>query len=133
MILKSFTVECNDCSSLKTMIEKIDCSLYNLIKNKHNNERFNTEECFSIEQFKDLSHYKRIITKRIFSPKYPCDTYTNQDIISGAVRKLFGDWECSKCVNCDYPDVPFLDVPIDELETTSTSSTTTSTTTTTII
>lgn len=96
---------------------KIDCSLYNLIKNKSNNENYATDSYFSLSQFNSLSHYKRIIGKKIFNPNYPCPDIKSQDLIAQANRLLYGDSECSKCVNCD----PMLQ------DTTSTSTTSTTT------
>ena len=112
--------QCQDCLSLKTLIDRIDCSLYSLSRNRLNNQAYNTELCYSVAQSNQLSHLKRIVTKRIFNPNYPCESISAQDIIAKVSKNLYGDWECSKCVNCD---------PMDQEEDTTTTSTSTSSTT----
>lgn len=112
--------QCQDCISLKTLIERIDCSLSNLSKNKLNNIAYNAELCYSVAQSNQLSHLKRIVTKRIFNSNYPCSSVSAQDIIAKVSQNLYGDWECTKCVNCD---------PMDNFEDTTTTSTSTSSTT----
>lgn len=120
MLISPTITECLDCTSLKEMIEKIDCSLYELIRNKQNNESYNTDSYFSLSHFNNLSQYKRIIGKKIFNPTYPCKDISTKDLIAQANRLLYGDGECSKCVNCD---------PMDNSDNTTTSTSTTSTTT----
>src|SRR5688572_3487785 len=121
MLLSPQITECSDCLSLKEMMDKIDCSMYNLIKNKSNNENYSTESHFSMSQFSSLSHYKRIIGKRIFNPSYPSSDTAAQDLISQATKLLYGDTECSKCVNCDPMDNS---IPSDTTSTSTTSTTT---------
>lgn len=111
---------CQNCRSLKELISEIECSLYNLITNKWNNDRFNTDNYFSLEHFDALTHYKRIVTHRIFNTSYT--GIEAQDIISQVERLLYGELECTKCHDCDKR--PFFDTT-----TTTTSSTTSSSTT----
>lgn len=98
-MLKAYLKQCNNCQSLKDLLEDIDCSLYNLIRNKYNNEKFNVEEYFSLEHFKDLSRYKRILTYRIYNPNYT--RVNSQDLIAQVQKLIYGDTNCSRCFDCD--------------------------------
>lgn len=123
MQINPILTQCQDCISLKTLLERIDCSLYNLSRNRLNNEYYNTERCYSVEQSNHLSHLKRIVTKRIFNANYPSECTSAQDIIAAVSTQLYGDWTCSKCVNCDPMDNTSPDPDTD----TSSSSTTSTT------
>lgn len=72
--------------------------MYNLIRNKYNNDRFNTEDYFSIEHFKSLSHYKRILGIKIFNSRYT--GVEPQDLITQVSKILYGNLECSRCLEC---------------------------------
>lgn len=119
MLLSPQIVQCDNCMSLKDMLEKIDCSLFHLAKNRWNNEAFNVSLYTNMQRFKDLTTYRRIIHERVYNPCYMGRHIDSQDILAKAGRLLYGDGECSKCVSCS-----------DNTTTTTTTSTSTTTTTT---
>lgn len=98
MLLRPQINQCSNCKSLKELLAEIECSIYNLAHNKANNEKFNTSLYFSIEHFKSLTQYKRIITTRVFNPQYT--SIATQDIITQANKLIYGNTECSQCFQC---------------------------------
>lgn len=90
--------ECQNCQGLKQLLVKIDCSLNNFGRNKLNSENYNVETYYCKKTVKALSHYKRILSKRIYNPTY-ISCIDNQDLIFQVRRILFGD--CPKCITCE--------------------------------
>lgn len=132
MQLISTITQCNNCQSLKELIDKIECSLYLLLRNEQNNLKFNTELYFSTEHVKTLSHYKRILNARIFNPIYPDSGVKSQDLIARVNNLLYGDsTNCSRCLDCYEPITTTTSTSTTSTSTSSSTSTTTSTTTTT--
>ena len=118
MLLSPQIVQCDNCTSLKDMLEKIDCSLFHLVRNRWNNEAFNVSLYTDRRRFRDLATYRRIIEERIYNACYMGRHIDSLDIMAKAGRLLYGNDECSKCVSCSE-------------QTTTTTTTSTSTTTTT--
>lgn len=112
-MLKAQITECRECSSLKQLLKLLDCSLQNFLRNKLNNENYNVETYYCSDNVTALSHYKRILGRKIYNPTYMCDV-DNQDLIFQVRKILFGN--CSLCITC-------------EEDTTTTSTTITSSTT----
>lgn len=76
------TKDCSTCSTLKCLLPLIDKKLEKLIKNKWNTDSYAASLYFDDNVYSILLRYKRIISKRIFNPKYPSGEFDSQDLIS---------------------------------------------------
>lgn len=112
-MLTAQITNCRDCHSLKELLQSVECSLKNLLRNKLNNENYNVESYYCADTVKSLSQYKRIITRKVYNAEYLCKI-DNQDITFQVRKILFGT--CEPCITCDD-------------DTTSTTSSSTNTTT----
>lgn len=90
--------ECQECGSLKALLKLAECSIQNLLRNKLNNENYNVETYYCSNTVLSLSHYKRILSRKIYNPTYLCGV-DNQDIIAQVKKILFGT--CANCVKCE--------------------------------
>jgi hypothetical protein len=97
--------QCTDCSTLQTLYSQVQCSIYQLIKNKWLGHVYNTDELyFDDVQYSTLLRLKRIIYKRLYNQKYPEDCITNQQIITLASKVLYKYNSCPDCPCEDFTD-----------------------------
>lgn len=118
--------QCKDCNSLKELLKQLDCSLQNFLRNKLNNENYNVESYYCSDNVTALSHYKRILSRKIYNPTYLCGV-ENQDLIFQVKKILFGT--CGTCITCEEDTT----TSTTTITSTTTFTSTTSTTSTTII
>jgi hypothetical protein len=95
--------QCSNCSSIKELYSKIQCSILFLTKNKLNNSKFNTTLYFDRGRFQDLQVYERVARRRMFNSGYPSNDIDNQDIIT-RLMELVDERECSQCTDC-FPEL----------------------------
>ena len=94
--------QCTDCSSMEAMYNKVDCSIYQLMRNKWLSVVYNTESEFDSFQYKTLLRMKRILNNRIYNSSYPSSCYTSQDIIAVASTRLYKANSCPQCYCEDF-------------------------------
>lgn len=88
---------CNNCQSLNSTYELINCSIYQLIRNKWLNQTFNTTLYFDKSRYKTLLRLKRLIKKKLLDETYPCSGYEIQDVIGIANSYLYNQNNCPVC------------------------------------
>ncbi len=76
------TTSCESCRTLKCLLPLIDAKLEKLIRNKWYTDSYAASLYFDDDLYSILLRYKRIVSKRIFNPKYPDVHFDSQDIIS---------------------------------------------------
>lgn len=94
---------CNDCDTLKSLYDQVECTIIDMMSNKNINMSFNVSQYYSQEHMNRLRRYRRILYKKLFNPKYTC--LSNQDIIGIIKHYVYRDADCSKCAPC-FPELP---------------------------
>jgi hypothetical protein len=84
------------------MYNKVNCSIYQLIKNKWVGHTYNSDTYFDESQYHSLLRLKRIIYKRLYNPKYPIKLFSNDDIITIAIKLLYKSKSCPDCPCEDF-------------------------------
>lgn len=72
---------CDECASIATLLEDIDCKFTELAKDLYNNTIFALNRSVKYDVFVDLINYKRILTYRLYNEDYALP-YTNEMIAS---------------------------------------------------
>jgi hypothetical protein len=73
--------QCTDCSTIDSLLEKIDCVLAKNAQDQLNNNKYELGKCIPVEVIDKLIRYKDILLKRRFNPYYAYKI-PNTDIIS---------------------------------------------------
>lgn len=94
--------QCTDCSTMESMYNKVDCSIYQLMRSKWLSIVYGTENDFDSAQYKTLLRLKRILNNRIYNLTYPSECYTSQDIIALAGKELYKANSCPQCYCEDF-------------------------------
>ena len=88
---------CNECSVLIDLQNKVDCSIANLIANKWNAHIYGVGLYFDAAHYKDLIRWKSILQKRILNPNYPSSCEGDQVLIKLINKDLYKISKCPKC------------------------------------
>ena len=94
--------KCTTCSALQNVYNQVDCSIYQLIKNKWTNHSYAVDLYFDSTQYHTLLRLKRIIGKRLFNQNYPSGCFETQDIISLATKLTYNPTNCLPCPCLDW-------------------------------
>jgi len=97
--------ECTSCGTLQELYNKINCSIYQLIRNKWVGHTYNVDEFFDAGMYKALLRLKRIVYKRLYNPDYPNECFDTQDIISKLTKIMY---KSSSCPDCPCEDLSYL-------------------------
>lgn len=89
---------CVDCSTVETLLKKIDVKIFNISRDMYNNLAFMLNKKISGEYLNDLLQYKRILTYKYYNSEY-ISKYT-LEMISNKVKLLtVGAQENCLCEN----------------------------------
>ena len=100
MLTSPQIVQCTNCDALKEAYDKVVCTILELTRNNYNNISYNTSLYFDQELLNKLIRYERVISNRIYNPKYPCSGIDTQDIVKLAITTAYKSSECSFCEKC---------------------------------
>lgn len=89
--------KCTTCTTLERICNQVECSIYQLIKNRWTNQSFNVDLYFEPTQYHILIRLKRIIKKRLYNKDYPAGCFETQDIISLATKNTYNPNKCLPC------------------------------------
>lgn len=96
--------KCDNCCTLEELYKKVDCSIYQLMKNKWTGATYNVDAYFCADLYKTLLRYKRILYKRLYNATYPASCYTNEDLIAAVTKLLYRASDCPECKQDDVCD-----------------------------
>lgn len=94
--------KCTTCATLANAYSQVDCSIYQLIKNKWTNQSYNVDLYFDSAQYKMLLRLKRILWSRMYNQSYPANCFDSQDIISLATKNTYNPSRCLPCPCQDW-------------------------------
>lgn len=92
--------ECEACSDLDHLLEKIDCTLLFLTKKEYNRISYNLDGDSHLKHIQKLLRYKSVIIKRKYNCTYPSDCISTQNLITQATILAFRHHKCSECTDC---------------------------------
>jgi hypothetical protein len=122
-------VQCDNCDALKKAYDKVECTILELMRNKLSNISYNVSLYYDQALVNKLVRYKRVITNRLYNPKYPCSQISTQDLVTLAVTTAYMGPDCSSCPKC-FPPIPTTTTTTSTTSTSTTTSTTSTTTST---
>jgi len=96
--MHTLLVKCDNCEDLKTLLQKIECTIIFMMHKKHSMLIYNLGGIFDEERLKNLFRYKRILSKKIYSPTYA--RIKTSSLIARINEIAFKDEDCSLCTTC---------------------------------
>lgn len=94
--------KCTTCATLLSIYNQVDCSIYQLIKNKWTNHAYAVDLYFDSVQYHILLRLKRIVGKRLYNQDYPAGCFDSQDIIALATKLTYNPNKCLPCPCLDW-------------------------------
>lgn len=61
---------CKECGDIVSLLQDIDCKLFDMSKRLYNNLTLELNKKFTEEVYVDLLHYKRILERKAVNPDY---------------------------------------------------------------